>query len=224
MKRRAFLLLISIVTVSGMMLALASCGQKNKTPRLPQAADFKWGQNPELSAEALVAAGWERKLKIDDELRLVVPVDEEARAAANAVFSSDIPENHQITLYSQDGRLVIVSLFYRDSPANMAPAMEQMHADFKLDAMIWQSPVQIEKTAVGTTIEHQSAIYDTGELFVVVHDSRLKPHESIKTEDIQIDMASGANAEVEMRFFHKHENEGLSGEALIERVKAGLAN
>lgn len=204
------------------IVLLSFCSKKSSQVKLPDASSFKWGQTPALTAESFTASGWQQKSKQKGQLQLIVPVDEETRKAVSTAFHADLPDDYTMTLFSQDNKLVIVSIFKRDKNDSNEKWLESIKESLKLNNQIWKSNKVEQKTATNNKIIESSSIYDTADLFVVVHKSRIVADQTVKSGNVNLKLADGLNLEIDLRLFHKHENEGLTGSALIKRVSSSL--
>lgn len=202
------------------LLALASCKEKPQAPMLPSEGLFQWGQDPLHTAERFAKAGWQKKLRIDDQIELVVPADRETREAFAAGMGTEMPENYTMTLYGQKGRLVIAKIRKRDTIQKLGKWLENIKAAFHLKSPVWKSKSLTERTESGAEIHDRAEIYDTGDLFVVLEISRSDIRDNLKVGGSDVRLKDGANMEAELRLYHKQENEGLSGEALIRQVQS----
>lgn len=142
-----------------------------------------------------------------------MPVDAEFQQAAEQ-FAGEIPENYTVTLFGQAGKLVLADIVRRDRKDVMQAFWKQLETTYHLDKQIWKSEKRVQTTATGNRISEAVSIYDTGTLFIVVHESHILPAEE-RLED-------GANVAYELRLLSRAHNEGLTGEALIESTKAGI--
>ncbi|MCR9141368.1 MAG: hypothetical protein NXI24_03890 [bacterium] len=205
---------LAIVLVGG---AFAFCGgDKQADLDHPPALDvFVWDAQASKTAANLKDAGWRQTA--DSEGRLEFEATRSAdpeteRIAATAGLPDAPPADANITLFSQADQLNVVRMQRRGNRDAIRAFVSDLADDFEVEGPVWESEPRETNSATGNRTTRREQLFETPRAWIAVR--------MVFTEAAEAQLSEASISEVELQFFGKSTNEGLSQGALVESLQA----
>lgn len=206
--RLALPLLFVLILVGG-----AGCkAARQKPDQAPALANLAWGAPLAKTKANLERAGWELLPDAGQSgISLRLPEADAEAAEALPELAEAAPERYRIVLLGAEDKLQIVAIHRRDNNAALDAFKNELLASYGASAAFWTSPERSSDQASGNRLIEKVSLYETGAVFVALHESRFLAAEARQAND--------PNSILEARVYSREHNEGISKEALQASVE-----
>ncbi len=216
---RRSLVLIAVIATAATLFALVSCGgQRHADLEHPPKLDaFAWNSPVATTVANLKRAGWQATESTETgrvELEASRDGDADAEATARSFTGGELPDapaDASITLFSNDDSLKVVRLVRRGNRDTVRAYISDLADDFGVEGAVWESEPRESNSATGNRTTRREQLFETQNAWITMRMSI--------TEAAEAQLSEASISEVELQFFGKSTNEGLSQTSLVASLE-----
>ncbi|MEQ9364423.1 MAG: hypothetical protein RIF32_09280 [Leptospirales bacterium] len=179
----------------------------------PALSAFAWDAPVAKTVSNLKAAGWRQTSAVDGRIEFEASRGSETEGA-EAVDDGDLPNapaDASVTLFSRDDSLKVVRLVRRGNRTAIRAYVSDLAQDFDVEGAVWESEPRESDSATGNRTTRREQLFETPSTWIAARMAI--------TEAAEAQLSEASISEVELQFFGKSTNEGLSQSALVKTLE-----